>query len=905
LVAAAGVAHGTYERDANQYVIYFGAHDPASATEAAATLAARKTAVIDAAACKADLAFWADTWSDNPRARGEGSDFIIFAKAGRLLRDSARWPDAKDSIACDEALNGTLSDLLLPESRLIANEMLGNITAADDLAQQASIVNSNKALWSDQVKAVLTDQVKGVFPACSNAVASVEVQDVTAADLEQAIATPAERAKHIRVNVHIKESLACLKDEVNVALQRREVQGRVGSSGLPCPLDGAGEGEGPVDPDRDAFVTTGEWDVQMRDLIRILYLNERSGNARMGVAPWILDPKPLKHVREDLILLNTYLGQESYSVLQCGNQEDAHGDALDRLEQRDWAQKALDSLGDLLSWLWHHAALVAIALGGGAAALALFPYFAPVVVPAVAVALVGGATARTPETENHRLMIETTRYLHNQLLLGDLKRDDPDDDLSTIEDDQKEVRQWLMNRLRTIYHDDFSEYNALPYQRYSLISLLNLADFAEDSHVSDAARMVLTTTAAKAALETEGSMRFVPYRRRLESMNKKHFCSQDADGLHCLNMFDLGEASDYFVPLWELWSGQTPQHQHKVNLEAAKDLTPAATSDYSPPAPITALTISDEQAKPRWQIRNHYKAPEITYSERAFLITGGGVEADPANYLEFSVLGVAVKPLHSRADDGTAVTTTLQFRSLAGLDRKPEPDNGSLANLIRIYGDPHFDKDHVWTTSVMPLQAADAKPLFTNNLCIYRTFACGVNVSLPADFAGCLVSDPQIPGLAYLDTDVCDAIKNVEHTYVAIDRSACDNDATAHDCHNMGFFEAFAAPSPGSGSAHPTFAEFMERVRTRNAAKTGIGFHCKDQYVTARGAGDTIAYHCDDEYAIRTVNGVDITDYRDELPAKGNVIVRTGDGYIHTIWWPERNTFLRLDWSDPDNPVHP
>src|SRR5205814_149009 len=141
--------------------------------------------------------------------------------------------------------------------------------------------------------------------------------------------------------------------------------------------------------------------------------------------------------------------------------------------------------------------------------------------------------------------------------------------------------------------------------------------------------------------------------------------------------------------LLEVYSGQTPQRMGKMSINAAKEMTYAATSSYALPLGVVALAIPDAQTQPRWQIRRH-EVPEVTYSERAFLVTAGGKDSGPANHLELGVSGLSIPtPAGSRSDEGTAAPSTLQFRSRAQTAADPappvpNPDNTILTNLIRI-----------------------------------------------------------------------------------------------------------------------------------------------------------------------------------------------------------------------------
>lgn len=918
--ACAGGAAAQFVRDdnplRNAYRVDVGV-DPTNPDDASTSLPARKAAVIKGAACQDEPNFWSAVWSARgARGRGEGMDFAVIAKEGLLLANTSDFMTAPAKTACSETVTTSLWALGMPETDAIAKNATGLLTG--DPNTDLSIIIGKLIGKEPEIDTALRKHFEDAFPSkiasdpCFGALKTVKLLGSDEKDAIDAFkAKPEDRGRFIHIQVEYQLSLKCVQAQINIALKLKEVTGRAGSSELPCFFDGDRQGLGVDDPDGKPFFTTGEWDVDMRDLMRILYLNNASADMRAGRAAWLLDPPTVDHIRNDLIILNTFVGQDTYSPVQCGNQEQAQGDALERLSERDWTDRALDSIGDFFKWLLRRLLVVVLIVLAVVGLLLLFPYLVlPVVVAAGALAAVA-TLGQIPETENHRLMIETSRYLHNQLLIADLKRDHPDEDLSTLEDDQKDVRKWLMEKFRDLYHDDFSEYNARPYGRYSLLALLNIADFAGDADLRTAARMVLTTTMAKAALASNDGVRYVPFRRRPSSMNAAFFC-HGVEKYDCPSTTDFGGAADHMMADLSYFSGQTPQKGGKLSIGAADELAFEATSGYEPPKVVLALAISDAQTLPRWQVRRH-EVPEVTYSERAFLVTAGGIDAGAANKLNVGILGVAFSTglFGHRDDSGTAVPTVLQFR--VRQHRADEPpttpvrpgiDNTILANLIRIYGDPDFDKNHSWVNG-MPLWAEDATPMFDDNLCVYKGFACGVNLVVPDAIVPCLKADPRIPGLSYLDTTACDATKDVEPSYVAIFRAPCDDDADDADhCDNMGFFQAMAATQPNSGG-WISFAAFQSRVRTRNSSKWGTGFACRDRYVSATDEDVGIDYRCDSEHAIRAVGNKAAKDYTDEERAKGNVIVRTGDGYIHTIWWPEKNQSITLDWSDADKPVHP
>jgi hypothetical protein len=128
-----------------------------------------------------------------------------------------------------------------------------------------------------------------------------------------------------------------------------------------------------------------------------------------------------------------------------------------------------------------------------------------------------------PETENHRLMIESTRFLNNELVIDALTNtqeclQEPQSCLGiapSTRSAQKAVKTWLLMHFQDIAKNDFIEYNARPYAEFSLKALQNLADFARDDEVKLGARILLEYSAAKFAVDSNQGRRFVPFRRRL------------------------------------------------------------------------------------------------------------------------------------------------------------------------------------------------------------------------------------------------------------------------------------------------------------------------------------------------------------------------------------------------------
>ena len=115
------------------------------------------------------------------------------------------------------------------------------------------------------------------------------------------------------------------------------------------------------------------------------------------------------------------------------------------------------------------------------------------------------------DTENHILMIETSRYLTNQLLMDDPELREPKYDNSTNGFDP-----WILDHLQTYFKNGFSEYNSKPYEKYSMLPINNLYNYADTPKVRLASGMLLDMTAATFAVQSNGLRRATPFRRQFQ-----------------------------------------------------------------------------------------------------------------------------------------------------------------------------------------------------------------------------------------------------------------------------------------------------------------------------------------------------------------------------------------------------
>lgn len=614
----------------------------------------------------------------------------------------------------------------------------------------------------------------------------------------------APAAGHVRATFLL--SSLCLKRQINQVIMALNVRGQIGSSNLPCHIvDGK---------------TEGEWDVSVRDLLRIYYLAADTGRAAPGGA--ILEAATANHIRDDLLTIDGAPGPDDYALTGCGNTERSTGSPQDRADERSWAEDNFAWLGDVwdvLKWILLVILIVLLViltiftLGAGLPLLATV--IAVAVEAAATLALVALAVAsliRLPETENHLLMINTSRYLTNQIVIAA----NPDD-VHFFVDDQRKLKEWLLKRMQSIAAGDFQEYNARPYQRYSIIALLNLHDFARDDDLITGTRILLDLATAKFAAASDAARRVVPFRRLMENVE-----DDVADG-HRLT--DALNGSDYQVSFMTAYTGRTSQFPaNRVQFNSAFEMIYPATSRWEPSPAVMQVAFGE---KAEYEQRIHHAGIEIFSRTPSFLVSAGGVRAPAATPARLGPLevgencndrGVALPTVLIPSGGGYIYDAALK-RTKAALVRRTDflriegyyyyyrREGKCLAPDNNAQGGPPPDIDpvvkkrtHSWSHD--------------SNICVYRGFACGTNIVVPDPLAACLVPQPGTPW-SFLNSAGCAALPGAQPFYVALYRRPCPGGATA--ClNNWGFFEAVvAAPSADPGSA---FAAFRAKVLSANPA---------------------------------------------------------------------------------------
>ncbi len=335
----------------------------------------------------------------------------------------------------------------------------------------------------------------------------------------------------------------------------------------------------------------------------------------------------------------------------------------------------------------------------------------------------------TPETENHRLMIESSRYLVNQLLFertGDKKYDNVNNGLT----------KWLLGEMQTKAKHDFLEFSARPYARLALHALLNLHEFAGDVPIRTAAQMLLDYTMVKFAVSSNRQRRVSPFRRHQHQIN--HAANQYND-----LMLDVG---DQITGLFLMYSGPTgpdgaPKNQYPDTL--MYNAVIAGLAPYRPPP--AAYILAMKRDNPAFQHRfYHGTRPklipeadvadggvEIYYSSPSFLLTAGGMFLNSG--YRFDEITIPFTDKKAWEQTSRAQATTLL----------PTRADVVFADLIRFEPYPDSLEDPY---AVNP--KGDSIHAIAVNTGVHSGFACGANLR-PAEKATFRASSSNSPTLAF------------------------------------------------------------------------------------------------------------------------------------------------------------
>jgi hypothetical protein len=624
--------------------------------------------------------------------------------------------------------------------------------------------------------------------------------------------------EQLSVKFHVEP--ACLRQQVNEAIRAMVKDRQMGTDSLPC-FTGFNTGN------------KGDFDVNVRELVRIFY---------MGTIPRreVLERSTIDYMYENLLAARGGLSDASYSVLSdC---DDPAGDELgspeDFADREYWYNELLEGIGDFFKWLAELFFKVTGSALASAAGIAGAPFIIAAGEDPIELAL-PHTDIRVPETENHRLMIETSKYLTNAKILAEL-RQMAHDNVDEIEEKQNEVRNWLLQTLQSVTINDFDEYNSRPYTRYSLNAILNLHDFAEDSALRTASQIVLDLSGAKFATGSNRGRRIVPFRRLADNDDKP--------------LYEMVSGADHEVARAVVLAGQTQLLGGGVVDGGVSNMVYAAVSPYRWPRPVLEVAIERKRA---FEQDIRHDGVEGYYSSPAFTMSLGGIRRPSA----LDLLG-----FERSVDRGVAMPTVII----------PTTAGHFMTDLFAMNGNGFRDKR-------------------TDNLCGWQGFICGIQPTLSSAYSQCTIGTVTSSGPDYffINSAACAAGGSGPHFYLAFKRGYCDDTFCEHGRQYglMEIVEASAA-QPAPDAAFQAF-QATRRSALEAAVPDANGF---GTYVNT--SGQSIRFVVNDGGSrIVDVNGAT----RRSFATRGDVINAEGDGraVIGSPWSPAKVVIEYTRWDNP------
>lgn len=680
--------------------------------------------------------------------------------------------------------------------------------------------------------------------------------------------------------VKVTVSPSCMKQQVNVAVKAMQKWGQLGTSVTcltPLPQD-----------------IQGEWDQNNRNLVRILYLGQVHPQQQGSSLLPVLDADTISYMYSaksgPLLAAQGDVGPDYYNLFtDCTNQAgDATVSPEDAADQSNFVHTVENDLGDLFKWFID--LMVKTYAGDVLAAVSPALYYVPFlvepgddpwgqIVPSMELDL--------PETENHRLQIETSRFLTNADLIQYAREGGSMS--GQLAQQQTGVINWLLKDLQRIASTDFQEYNARPYTEYSLDSLANLYDLtpvddSQSAHsgLRDAAHIVLDLSEAKFAVGSNRGRRMAPFRRREVHDGYQSGVDVDCqDGpSHLYN--DVCGADDEVVRAMQL-SGQVQLIDQSgpgvrcspsetcISASSIPSLVYPAIGKYRIPDFILDVIVNRSTVSQRIKhdgIESYFMSPSFT-------ATAGGIQT-PATQ---KVMGVS--------------SCDIPFLSKLGCSAGVAMPTSIIPTM------------EGWTVDdVFSFNGVGVGIGRTENLCMFRGFICGIQPNIqaltppyvPNYFAYCtnIETVPSQPGtyLFFVNSKSCATNAPGPYFYLAAKIAQCDG-SFCDSGKSYGIMEAVEAPQTQipAGKSDPDFAAFQtsRRHAMTRAVADGSG---NAKYTSA--SGQVIDFSL--KQSRPEIVAIDGTP-SPPAATDGDVITSDGKGHA-TINRPFSGQMISIDFSN-------
>lgn len=216
------------------------------------------------------------------------------------------------------------------------------------------------------------------------------------------------------------------------------------------------------------------------------------------------------------------------------------------------------------------------------------------------------------DTENHILMKEITRYLRNQWMFQHR-------DSSIVHDNtQNGMDAWFIHHLSEMLETGTYEFNANPYQGYTMSALFTLHSFAANDSVVQLCEQLLDELHWEYALGSYGFRTYRPFRRRVERAG-------------ITNLF--GDPQGAISQSLCFKHNKRPFTLEDIKGKNYHQVINALVYRYQLPDNIYQLTISPS-AEYFVQLGHGYKAsPEVISAGPGWLLSGGGVKRGKASQI--------------------------------------------------------------------------------------------------------------------------------------------------------------------------------------------------------------------------------------------------------------------------------
>jgi hypothetical protein len=418
-----------------------------------------------------------------------------------------------------------------------------------------------------------------------------------------------------------------------------------------------------------------------------------------------------------------------------------------------------------------------------------------------------GIPSFIPESENHILMTESSRYITNNLVAAETVSNGTPAS-AEYDNDQNGMNDWALGVLQGFMQHDFYEYNSRPYTYQARQAIQNLHDYSplqsgtcwrtnppsltmppvpRACDVRRGARIVLDYLAAQFAVSSNELRRVAPFRRQPERRDYP---------------FLFGRASDEALPTYLAFvNGSTLFWNQRYGLPHggdAENLQHAYVGEFRPSPVITDLigdVLPAQEYFERFYFnRDKHYGIEAYYRHPDFLISAGGIHDDG----RLSVFG--------NNEDAWAMSTML-VPTRAGMDRR---------EFVRIAGDSDEDK--------------------RVNTCVAPGFACGENPDVPPGIPStCLLTSGKWTFIDFAATTPgCDIDYGF---FVVVFRAPC----TGRTCtERFGFFEATPWPASLAKLAEKVLNDNGNRIYREDSHNLYVGASGK-QYVFVPVPNTTIS----------------------------------------------------------------